>query len=184
MSFVDELRYSRESAATAFQEFIKNFPDYPEDVHAFFEGHDDFSFYKGFIAQYIKEGKHLKAYKCGNKEEVYKTYEKVVESGRDNIIVIFFVDKDFSNYLGETFPASPKIHVTDYYSIENYIVSNEMLLRVWEEIFNFTNVTFPYAKVEKQFQQELVRFYDWSLFLSSWIIYVKTEWGKTRFAKY
>lgn len=178
MSFVDELRFSRESAATAFQEFVKNLPNYSDDVHAFFEGHDDFSFYKGFISHHIQDNKQLKAYKCGNKEEVYKTYEKVIESGRGTATVIFFVDKDFSEFFGEVFPVSSKIYITDCYSIENYIVSAEMLFRVWEEIFSFTNVSFDFAKVEKQFRKELAQFYTWSLFLSAWIIYVRRNGEK------
>lgn len=178
MSFVDELRQSRESSATAFQEFIRNYPKNRASIHAFFEGHDDFSFYKGFISHYVVEDNQLKAYKCGNKNEVYKTYNKIIDSGRDDVTIIFFVDKDFSDLLGEIYPNSNRIYVTDHYSIENYIVSSEMLFRIWEEIFNFTNITFDYAKIEERFFAELQNYYAWALFLASWIILMRRNGEK------
>lgn len=173
MSFLDELRRSRESPASAYQLFLLQSPKSRDGVHAFFEGHDDSSFYYGFLAHYAPAPRTIYVYRCGNKEGVYETYAKVTRSARPTATLLFFVDKDYSDLLGERHPTAANIFVTEYYSIENYLVSEEMLRRVWEDIFSFTNVHFGFDGILARFRSELNRFYAFALPLTAWIIFLR-----------
>lgn len=173
MSFLEDLRQARESPVSVYQQFLLEYPKSRNNIHAFFEGHDDSSFYYGLLSRFIANPSIIHTYKCGSKKGVYETYEKVMRSVKSQSIVLFFVDKDFSDILGESYPTAKNIFVTDYYSIENHLVSEAMLHRVWEDFFSFTNVRIDFEKIRTKFQGELKRFYEFILPLTAWIIFVK-----------
>src|SRR6478672_1634606 len=118
MTFLDELKRARQSPVSAYQQFLLKNRSSSSSLHAFFEGHGDQSFYIGFLHRFISDPKYLYTYKCGKKLNVYETYAKVVSASPQGI-VLFFVDKDFSDILRESYPRSENIYVTDHYSIEN-----------------------------------------------------------------
>ncbi|HEY0738661.1 MAG TPA: DUF4435 domain-containing protein [Herpetosiphonaceae bacterium] len=175
MSFLDTLRNARSSAATCYQQFVNDNPRFSNHVLAFFEGHDDPSFYYTFLRTYIDDPKKIHVYKCGNKNQVYTTYSKIVQRNDIQNIVLFFVDKDLSDILNEQYVVAPNIYVTEYYSIENYLVSEEMFVAVFVETFQFAYnsglVDFmPFYII---FQRELKRFYGYLLPIMAWIIFLK-----------
>ena len=171
MSFLDVLRGARESPSSAYQLFLLEYPKSKEEVHAFFEGHDDSSFYSGFLLRFVSDPKMIHIYKCGNKVGVYETYVKVIKFAKPNSPVLFFVDRDYSDFLGEKYTNSEKIFVTDFYSIENYLVTDDTLRTVWYDLFNFTNVSVDFEPIRIKFNDELHNFYRYLLPYSAWIIF-------------
>jgi hypothetical protein len=127
MRFIDGLRHERESPTAAYHQFLLKAAKFPGDVHAFFEGQDDVSFYTNFLHNEEWEG-------------------------------------------------AQDIFVTDYYSIENYLVSEEMLYRVWTELFHFKNITLDFSEIHlEKFREELGRFYQYVLPLIAWITYLRRK---------
>lgn len=175
MSFLDELRNARESAASAFALFLIDYPKYPDYVYAFFEGQDDPSFYNGFILQFLPDPSLLRIYKCGRKAEVYETHRRVMLRATADSKILFFVDKDLSDILDENHPVAGNIYVTDYYSIENFLVSEDMFRRVWFETFNFPvqHGTVDFEKFRAIFRRELERFYSLLLPIMAWTVYLE-----------
>jgi hypothetical protein len=171
MSFLDELRQQRESPATAFHLFLLQYPKSINGIHSFFEGQEDCSFYSGFLLRFISDQKYFHIYKCGSKNGVYETHGKITHLGKPQIITLFFVDKDFSDILDENYEKSENIFVTDYYSIENYLVDEQMLRRIWDELFHLRNIALSFETIVERFRQELKRFYDLFLPITAWIIH-------------
>jgi hypothetical protein len=112
-------------------------------------------------------------YICGDKEGVYKVHNLIMSNARQGIVV-FFVDKDLSDIFGENWIQAFNIFVTDYYSIENYLVNKDMFYRVWTELFHFTGQAVDLKEdVLNKFNEELNKFYEYMLPLVSWGIYLR-----------
>jgi hypothetical protein len=126
-----------------------------------------------FLLRFVPDQRLLYTYKCGNKDGVYETYKKVSRIAKPQVITLFFVDKDFSDILNENYDQYENIFVTDYYSIENYLVDEYMLQRVWNELFHFTNIVLPFAATLDKFQRELQEFYKNFLPIIAWIIHLR-----------
>lgn len=173
MLFIDGLRRERESSIAAYHQFLLRDPQYPLDFHAFFEGQDDLSFYINFLNDFVVDSFNIHVYKCGNKRGVYEVYRRITATTRQGK-PLFFVDKDLSNFLDEALETAPNIYVTDLYSIENYLVSNDMLIRVWTELFHFSGVILEINDFHKsRFQEELERFYSFMLSITAWAVYLR-----------
>jgi hypothetical protein len=148
MSFDDYLREQRNSTAVAFDEFVRKYSQ-PGYVHLFFEGADDPSFYTDFVEGFVDTERIRQPYNCGGKDGVYEVFKKVnsrlkVETSLSQTIrVLYFVDRDHSDIDGRTYITDERIYITDYYSIENHIVDNYMLRKVWEQYFHFEGEKIP-----------------------------------------
>ncbi len=173
MLFVDGLRHERESATSAYHQFLLRDSKFPGNIHAFFEGQDDLSFYMNFLHKFTSDTNYIHVYKCGNKRGVYETYSKIMYLNRQGI-PLFFVDKDLSDIMEEEWEEAPNIYITDYYSIENYLVTEDMLSRVWTELFHFINIILDFNEIhQKKFREELERFYQFVLPITAWIVYLR-----------
>jgi hypothetical protein len=157
-------------------------------VHVFLEGNDDFSFYTNYVTNIIinslPEDKHYNYYPhlCGNKKGVYDLYQLVNPRLKNKSRGLFFVDKDFSEILGEIYPSDENIYVTDYYSIENFLVSEDVLKRVLQEIYHINSLELDdllaKSSLDKNsilyiFMQELKTFHLLMIPIIAWIICLK-----------
>jgi len=174
---IDEFRNERESPASAYFQFLRNLKSQANnDIHAFFEGRDDRSFYMNFVYRF-SNNQDVYTYLCQNKKGVYETYGKTLKS-HYRAITLFFVDKDHSDILAEKWEQSSNIYVTDLYSIENYLVSAYMLERVWRELFRFSGIMEFNSRHRAKFDEELKRFYQFTTPLMAWVICLKRQ-GKS-----
>lgn len=177
MNLLEKLRRAKESPATAFHLFLQKYVWY--DIHCFVEGDDDPSFYRNFVQQYAGNDKTLVFYKCGGKSEVYSIREKIFSTRENRTkqhITLFFVDKDLSDILEEEYPEHEDIYVTDLYSIENYLISSEMLRVTLDDVFNFYEKPFDqFDAIIDQFEQQLEEFHRLMHQITRWVIYCKLE---------
>lgn len=163
MDHADKLRRFRFVSATAFKEFLHDESSYI--LHIFVEGHTDPSFYRNFFKDYVSEFGTPRFYKCGDKCQVYATRKKII--GRENteqneatIAVLYFVDKDLSDFGCEEYAEAPDVFVTEHYSIENYLVCDEILRVIWADIIHFYGEKTPAIdQFLQSFHHELRRFY-------------------------
>src|SRR5882672_6397787 len=154
MSFVEELRKSREGRTTALHEFWTNFDPKQPRFHAFFEGHADIVFYKPLIQRHTEAHGRLFTYRCEGKSLVYDAFKAITGRHPNCRGVLFFVDKDIDDIIGEPWPTDPRIYVTDVYSIENYLVCREALRRVIDDLINVRKVAFDMTVSLDHFDRE------------------------------
>lgn len=173
MSFVDDLRAARGSAATAYHTFLLDYKSNGRSIYCFFEGQDDPSFYLNFISAQKPTDWHVCIYRCNNKLAVYESYKKISTQQTKPGECLFFVDKDLSNYIGDAFPNSQQIFVTEYYSIENYLASPEMLKRIWIEIFHLSVPSREFDDVVHKFKQAQKGLHRLLLVIMAWAVYLK-----------
>ena len=141
MSFLDALKKSLSDEVVVTHYFLLEYNPASNIVHAFFEGKTDESFYGTFIRRMKPSEWKLRSYVCGNKDSVYYHYEKLSSRHRLNQPLLFFVDKDIEDIIPYERLIGETIFVTSYYSVENYVVSSEMLEQVWSEIFRQSSGT-------------------------------------------
>ena len=108
MTYIETLRKSRESKASALHLFLLNFSRNTGHIHAFFEGNDDSSFYTNFIKSFSVQVP-IEVYKCGSKKSVYEVYNQIRERSIQHVKALFFVDKDFSDILEKPSTISSKL---------------------------------------------------------------------------
>lgn len=182
MTFIDTLRQSRTSRVAVLHEFWTQYNPSQERVHAFFEGHDDVSFFSHFIERYLPNAARLYVYRCEGKARVYEAFTEITARHPSTRSVLFFVDKDIDDVLGAAWPTDPRIFVTDVYSIENYIVDRVVLQRLFRDAVRVAGVTFDEDLLLSHFDRELARFQRHMLGLMAWIILAKRSGARPNVA--
>lgn len=170
LSFLERLRQSIDSPASAFHEFVANYDRRRAGIHAFFEGRDDASYYVGFIQPTLEDSQSLWTYRCGGKAEVYEIRDKILRSDYRETLAMYFVDRDWDEYLDRPWPADSEVYTTDYYSIENGIVTREVLVRVCTELIHCRPVGLHLEELCDDFDIELKKFYDFVRPICVWAI--------------
>ena len=170
MSFVDLLRCARRGPTTVLHEFKTNYDPSKKRIHAFVEGYEDLVFYRFYLQSLARREYRVFTYRCGNKQAVYNTFQKLTASSPAPAHVLFFVDKDLSDVLEEQWPVDDRVYVTDVYSIENYFVTREVFSRLCTDLIRLRNVDFDFDLVFEHFEQQLTRFYRLVLPTMAWIV--------------
>lgn len=171
-SFVNELRNSRLSRASAYTDFLLSYKHDQSTVHAFVEGSEDESFYRNYLESQKPNQCILAMHRCNNKSDVYHNHSLINFARYEKHRILFFVDKDLSDFLSESYSSDTNIYVTKYYSIENYLVTLNMLERVLREVLNQSDQEIINA-FRSTFEKQYKRFCDQMINVMAWIILVK-----------
>lgn len=124
MSYIEELRKSKDKAQVAYSEFVLLTRRFPAHLFCFFEGKDN-AYYVPRVKQVTNNYRPIL---CGGREKVLGVY-RLITNRREyaNYKKAFFIDRDFNSSL----PAhNPPIFETPCYSIENLYTS----INVFKEI--------------------------------------------------
>jgi len=175
VSFLDALRRSMEDNIVITHIFLLEYDPHRNIIHAFFEGKTDESFYGTFIRRIKPAEWKLKTYVCGNKDSVYYHFEKLSSKHKKHQPLLFFVDKDIEDIIPFPRPDDESIYVTDYYSVENYIVTGEAIEQVWSEIFRQSSGTPESDKLVQTFATALNEMHDVLLGIMSWVLLHRRE---------
>lgn len=167
--FADYLTKEAESENAAFHEFVSSYNS-PDEIHVFFEGSEDFLFYLPEIRRRAGE-RRIFAYNCGGKWGVVGAREEI--EGYYEVKTLFFVDRDFDDYLDRQPDPSDLLYVTDGYSIESE-VSDETALRVLLSDLLALGATDIQAVCERVAELES-GLYPRLIALSAWIIAAKDQ---------
>jgi hypothetical protein len=172
MSFVDLLRQSRSTPTALVHQFLTSYDPSEPRVYAFVEGDADRAFYRAFIEQRL-EGRRLYIFNCEGKRRVFDAYEKVTQRHPHCRNVLFFVDKDVDDLIGQTWPTDPRIFVTEWYSVENYLVNRETVDRYFADFIKLRRVTLDLGSIAPQFDSRLAGFHRAVKPLMCWIIVMR-----------
>ncbi|MGY3966968.1 DUF4435 domain-containing protein [Aeromonas enteropelogenes] len=146
-------------------------------IHCFFEGKTDESFYGTTIRNLLPDGYKLKTYTCGKKDNVLFHYNELGNRTSKKQPLLFFIDKDIDNIIPVEIVKSESIYETDYYSIENYIVTSSSLLQLWAEVFRQSSGTAVAEKLETLFEQAHNEYNKIALQFMAWVLHHRRKGG-------
>lgn len=173
-NFLYSLRLSRRSHASIHLDFLLSYKQEGKTLHVFFEGPEDESVYLGHLEAKKPKLYTIFRYRCANKDDVYRSYSRIDFKVNRKERVLFFVDKDLSNFLQEEYPSDTNIYVTEYYSIENELVTRQMVERIMREflhVYDSTQIEIVCNEFETQHQV----FIREMIFIMAWIIHAKSN---------
>ena len=163
MSYLDELRASRDKPQVAYQEFALHTKEGKDGLFCFFEGKDN-SYYIPRIKKYTDKYHPIQ---CGGREKVLKVQELIaIHLEYDKYKKAFFIDRDFNPPLTNK---SLQIFETPCYSIENFYVSENVFREIMINKFYFSEVSDSsfqvcldlYRKRQKEFHQATILLNAW-----------------------
>jgi hypothetical protein len=189
-SYRNYLEESRTGETVAFLEFLRSVT--PHSVHIFVEGESDIAFYQHCIKRCYMSDFELNFHVCGGKNLVYVTHSSIMNrkdtpEWYKSVTFLFFVDRDLSDFLDETENPSESddIYVTEYYSFENYLVSDEMFVSVLNDLVSFPSGSRPHGEsittLLDKFHQGLELFYEFCQNIMAYGLYHKENRTKFRF---
>lgn len=170
MTLVEKLKQYARSPIANYAKLLQQYRFEETSFHIFYEGDDDKSFYTNYIVDYLKDEYKIFYYNCNNKNGVIENYSKVNWHKYTKERILFFVDKDHSDYLKHNISTDTNIFITKYYSIENYIVNENILGRIITELLCVDDEDII-KSIHKSFLDQLNRFADYMLIITSWILY-------------
>jgi hypothetical protein len=125
MAILQELEESLLSDAPSYMEFLYRYDPKKKQVFAFYEGDEDSGFYHHFLKAVIDDDCELEEIVAGCKNNVIKLQQEFDWKAYNIRQIIFFVDRDLSYWLDDPSQYGENVFVTDEYSVENYIVSQQ-----------------------------------------------------------
>lgn len=146
-------------------------------IHCFFEGKTDESFYGTTIRNFLPSEYKLKTYICGKKDNVLFHYRELGYKTSNKQPLLFFIDKDIDDIIPIDVDKSESIYETDYYSIENYIVTNSSLLQLWAEVFRQSSGTAVADKLNDLFSEAYNEYNKIALQFMAWTLYHRRKGG-------
>ncbi|MFN8358774.1 MAG: DUF4435 domain-containing protein [Candidatus Kapaibacterium sp.] len=170
MNLLQYLRESVKSEDIIYSEFLRQYKKKDNSIHIFHEGGDDPSFYSNIIEGAFSLNDKIYYYNARNKDKVYINYSKINWVTHSKQRILFFVDKDYADILGSTYPQDDNIFVTSCYSIENYLVDKYLFCRSLRELIKLDNQK-AINSIALKFIKGLKTFYKESITLTAYIIY-------------
>ncbi|WP_201709326.1 DUF4435 domain-containing protein [Streptococcus salivarius] len=171
-SRAEEMREKSKNAASAWLDFSQRKNKNMDTYHFFFEGYDRFYYFNKFKEVHyslLKSYPLCNQYECGGKSEVLKIHQKICreESLLPKNQLLFFIDKDYDN-VGSLQSCYEGVYQTDFYSIENYYTSSEVIERIIEEEIGYNRGSTEFdelvSKYEKLHQSFIDKLTDYNLF--------------------
>jgi hypothetical protein len=84
--------------------------------------------------------------------------------------VLFFVDKDIDDVLGAGPRVSPRLFISDGYSIENYFANKDVVDQFFANFVKLKNVECNLSLIGQQFEDHVSQFYRLLLPVMAWIL--------------
>lgn len=134
-------------------------------IFCFFEGKDA-PYYAPRIIKYF--GDQIN-FKCNNKKNVLKLYNKIKYKKNDYHLA-FFVDKDFDETIGNS-----DIYETPTYSIENLYCTKDALIKILNNEYYINNSDSSYNSIIELYETELTDYLNKILLFNSWYYSLKKK---------
>ncbi|MFL1418975.1 DUF4435 domain-containing protein [Pseudomonas fildesensis] len=171
MDFLATLKAAIQEPIVLKHNFLVCYDSKANNLHVFFEGKTDESFYGTYLRNVKPESHTLKSYICGNKDSVYYYHKQLGHLYRKEQPLLFFVDKDIEDIIPFYRDVHDNIHVTEFYSVENYLVNRDSIEQIWAEIFRQCSGTAVADKISETFSRSLDDFHNDFLRVMGWVLY-------------
>lgn len=135
MTYIEELRQSKNKAQVAFQEFALSTSKFSAHLFCFFEGKDN-AYYVPRIKRFTEKYHPIK---CGGRDKVLEVYKIITNRPEyKDYKKAFFIDRDFNDPINSN---STPIFETPCYSIENLYVSVDVFKDILTNEFHLSEVS-------------------------------------------
>ncbi len=171
MNFLATLKAAIEEPIVLKHNFLVCYDSKASNLHVFFEGKTDESFYGTYLRRIKPESHALKSYICGNKDGVYYYHKQLSHLYKKEQPLLFFADKDIEDIIPFHRETHHNIHVTDFYSVENYLVNCNSIEQVWAELFRQCSGTVVADKISETFSLSLEHFHTDFYKVMGWVLY-------------
>lgn len=161
MSTVETLRAERNGWTVPLTLFYSDFKASSDICYGFVEGKDDPSYYRPIIDRYLEPvGGSIKLYQSNGKKNVKCIYNELSKRNYPSNRISFFMDRDLSCIVDDlNLIEGNRVYITDNYSIENDILSEDTLGFIMQEILGFSSISLESLDVVKQrFKKERKNF--------------------------
>ncbi len=138
MSYLEYLKNKKSSADAIYLEFLLEYKKRAEQLFIFVEGRDDPSFYINCLTRLGFDRNKIYCLPCNSKANVLLIFNTINWNLYERKRVLFFIDKDFSDILGQVIEEAENIYTTTYYSFENYLVTQEIVESINSELLNIS----------------------------------------------
>ncbi len=124
----EEMLRKAKASNTAYMQILQRYDSQPNNVVLVVEGKDDSTYYERVARDRCgDESRGFITIVAGNKSSVMKAYDRVNWKIYKRNRVLFFVDRDYSDFLANSVSAPEEdganLYVTDGYSIENSLLN-------------------------------------------------------------
>jgi len=163
MSYIEELRKSKDKPQVAFSEFALSTRIFPAHLFCFFEGKDN-AYYVPRIKRFTNDYQPIL---CGGREKVLGVYRLIMNHIEyANYKKVFFIDSDFNLPL----PAhNPPIFETPCYSIENLYTSANVFREILINELHISEVSdITFETCMQLFTERQREFHDAVCLFNAW----------------
>lgn len=178
--FVEYLIGQANSDVAALHRFMILYDSEDSALHLFFEGDEDPSYYVPYIRR-MSGSRILRTYNCGGKRNVISVREDIYNSGYKMDECLFFIDRDFDSYLGVQDNPDEFTYVTDSYSIENEIVSDECAEVILIDLVGMSHADPTYSQAVSAISRARVNFEKLIRPMMAWCLASKEAMEKPNF---
>lgn len=162
MSMLEVHKQARKNKVQVrFHEFKCTYKKDSKVIYGFCEGVDDLSFYRGPIESCLNDNWTIQLWEVGGVDNVVELFGKLDWRTYDKSQVIFFIDRDLTEFTDAKLPDERNVYITDNYSIENDVVNWNTCDRILTEILGFNALSIDEKReVRNVFEAELSSFID------------------------
>jgi len=141
--------------------------------HFFFEGEEDSLFYMPDARRRTRKEIHV--YDCGGKKNVMNVRDAIKSDGYILDGCLFFVDRDFDDYLKSQVLVDGNTYITDNYSVENDLTSMEAARVLLADVLRISRADPEFSRIERFIVQGYQAFDMEVRTLIGWILAAKEE---------
>ena len=171
MSLLDILDEKILTPSAACIKILSQYKTNDNTIFCLVEGVEDNSFYRHFFEIY-KENIPVKYIVCNGKQNVIDNYNDLDWQFYDKKRILFFIDKDFDDYIEIETLNDENVFITDYYSIENYLVDEKILEKFITDNCLITSESVIQLAVENLKKQHKI-FVKQLKMISAWMMYCR-----------
>lgn len=171
MSLLDTLDEKILTPAATYIKILSQYKTHDNTIFCLVEGVEDISFYRPFMEIY-KDNVPIKYIACYGKQNVIDNYNDIDWNFYDKKRVLFFIDKDFDDYIEKELLKDDNVFVTDCYSIENYLVDEVILEKFIIDNCLITNESIIKLAIEN-FKEQHIIYATQLKMISAWMMYCR-----------
>ena len=158
----------REIVKTSLFKLLQEYKPNKKTLHIFVENQDDMDFYKNFIKSYYSNFQ-LYQYLQEGKDGVVGAYKNANWNKFNKNRVLFFRDKDYDDILEKEMIQDHNFFITEYYSIENYLINEVVFDLILRRIYKIQNEVLIRELIDK-FNIAYLSFREGLISITSWIL--------------
>ncbi len=170
MSYEEKLRGYREARNAVWLQFLQAYARDFRILFLFFEDLASQALYLPVVQRFFPNVK-IRSLPCRTKRDVLSLQVRISSDGPMNRRTLFFVDRDHDDFVGTPQTSTQEIFYTTFYSIENYLVTPDVVreilhqkLCVDQAVCDIDAVVANFSRQHKVFLALLRPFMIWAIF--------------------